>query len=150
MRNKKLWVNIAVFTLLILSGFLFWLLRKPVGRGGDSHPRISRAEIDNILVLSKATFGYPKMLDDEVRAEDARITAKDEFEVLVTLVKIESTSASAHAQVESAKSRLPAYACDIRQLRFLLYKGITVLLTFKSNDQVDLFQYQITPEMCGE
>lgn len=150
MKNKKRIVWVSIVLLLALAGAAFWGLKKPTSSPGDLRPKITRSEIENILTLSKATFGYPKMLDEEVRADDARITEKDEFEILITLLKIESANTAAAGQIENAKSRLPGYACNIRQLRFLLYKGITVLLTFKSNDQRDLFQYQITPKMCGE
>ena len=141
---------IVLVVIVLVMGSLFLYLRKPSVAPGEEAPKISRAEIENILLLSKATFGYPKMLTDEVRADDARITDKDEFEVLVTLVKMESSNPHLDDEIEKAKARLPAEACDIRQVRFLLYKGITVLLTFRAKDQADLFQYVITPKMCGE
>lgn len=149
MRNKKIkiLVLLLVVILMIAGGIFLYQQSQPPPTGA---PGVSRAEIENILMLSKATFGYPKMMDENARADDARITDKNEFEVMMTLMNIDTTHPTYLAELEKMKTTLPRSACEKRPLRFLLYKGITVLLTFRSNDKADLFQYKITPEMCGE
>jgi hypothetical protein len=150
MKSKKIIIISLVVLVLIPIAAAIFILRKPAVSENGGAPTISRKEMENIAMVATASFGFPKMMDADARAEGVSVTDDNLFQIFVTLVTVNTEKEGHEAVLARIKNSLPGSACDQRSVKFLLFKGITVKFSFKSDDGKELFDYVIKPGICPE
>jgi hypothetical protein len=144
---KKISIFFALVLLVLIIGAVLWL--RDLTGGSHRGSALSKEELDNIVTLGRASFGFPKMVTDYAQAEGIEINADNQLEIYLTLVNINNSTPNVDEELDKVKKVMVADSCENRQIHFLLYKGIVVLLKFKSKDNVELFQQLLVPEDCG-
>jgi hypothetical protein len=125
---------------LIAAGIIF-------AAGGVACQSVDAAALADGM---KAKMKLPFQIDDDTRLDDVRAISKKELGYFMTLTKMTKAQADANgAFANLLESNLRGGACQNQNYMKIFKAGISLRMTYASQDQVEIKKIVLVPKDCG-
>ena len=107
------------------------------------------ADAEAIASGMKAKMTLPTIVDDDTRLDDVRAISKKELGYFLTLTRVTKSQPGASAIAKQLESGLRGGACQNESYLKLFKAGISVRLTYQTQDQSEVARIVMVPKDCG-
>ncbi len=132
------WVSPA---LIVFAVFLF---ARGCASSGPADPEA--AALANGI---KAKMKLPVQVDDDTRLDDVRAVSKNELGYFLTLTRTMKSELAANPIGARLESTLRGGACQDPNYVKLFKAGISLRMTYQTQDQAEVVRIVISPKDCG-
>jgi hypothetical protein len=107
------------------------------------------ADAESLAAGMKEKMKLPTQVDDDTRLDDVRAVSKSELGYFLTLTRMTKSQHDAHPIAKQLETNLRGGACQNPSYLKLLKAGISVRLTYQTQDQAEVARIVIVPKDCG-
>ena len=97
----------------------------------------------------KAKMKLPVQVDDDTRLDDVRATSKMELGYFLTLTRMTKSQLDASQFAQQLESNLRGGACENADYTKLFKAGISIRLTYQTQDLAEVARIVLVPKDCG-
>jgi|GEM_PF-5597968 len=91
----------------------------------------------------------PAQVDDDTRLDDVRAVAKRELGYFLTLTRLSKAQFAGNPIAKKLDSGLRAGACQNPSYATLFKAGLSVRMTYQTQDQAEVARIVMVPKDCG-
>lgn len=106
-------------------------------------------DAEAIATGMKTKMKLPAQVDDDTRLDDVRAISKRELGYFLTLTKMTKLQLDANPIAKQLESNLRGGACQNQNYTNLFKAGISLRVTYQTQDQVEVTRIVMVPKDCG-
>jgi hypothetical protein len=107
------------------------------------------ADAEALASGMKAKMTLPVQVDDDTRLDDVRAISKKELGYFLTLTRLTKSQVDANPIAKQLESNLRGGACKDPSYLKLFKAGISVRLTYQTQDHAEVCRVVMVPKDCG-
>jgi hypothetical protein len=125
--------------VLVVSG-IFLFVSNCASESGDA---------EGIATGMKTKMKLPVQVDDDTRLDDVRAISKRELGYFLTLTRMTKSQLDANPIAKQLESNLRGGACQNQNYTTLFKAGISLRMTYQTQDQAEVTRIVMAPKDCG-